>query len=90
MKASFAIMAGATLLFLVNTFGLLPKDHIPWPLPPNYGTKEGKKYNVELSNNKQDGNVKARGDEEVTNTSEEDGKAADWLGQSVNAHALFQ
>ena len=75
LKASFAIMAGATLLFLVNTFGLLPKDHIPWPLPPNYGTKEDKKYNVDLESDKQDSIVKAKvNDQEVTTTSEEDGK----------------
>ena len=45
---------------------------------------------MELKSDKQDSNVKAKGEEEVTKTSEEDGKAADWLGQSVNAHALFQ
>ncbi|PIK56537.1 putative solute carrier family 43 member 3 [Apostichopus japonicus] len=30
------ILTGATLLMLINTMFLMPKDHIPWPLPPNY------------------------------------------------------
>ncbi|XP_072042707.1 equilibrative nucleobase transporter 1-like [Amphiura filiformis] len=36
IDVSFSIMLGASLLFFINTFGLLPVDRIPWPLPQNY------------------------------------------------------
>ncbi|XP_072163404.1 equilibrative nucleobase transporter 1-like [Diadema setosum] len=35
MNACFYVLAISTLFFLVNT-ALLPRSHIPWPLPPNY------------------------------------------------------
>ena len=40
MQTSFAILAGCTLFFFINTFLLMPKRHIPWPLPPDWGAKE--------------------------------------------------
>ena len=35
LSASFFILAGSTVFFLINTI-LLPRKHIPWPLPENY------------------------------------------------------
>ena len=43
MQTSFAMLAGFTSFFFINTFLLLPKRHIPWPLPPDWGTKEDPK-----------------------------------------------
>ena len=40
MQTSFAILAGCTGFFFINTFLLMPKRHIPWPLPPGWETKE--------------------------------------------------
>ncbi len=40
LDVSFSIMIGASLLFFINTFALLPVDRIPWPLPLNYGKGE--------------------------------------------------
>ncbi len=44
LQISFAILAGATFFYFINTFIFLPKRHIPWPLPPDYGEKKKKKY----------------------------------------------
>ena len=49
MQISFAILAGFTFFFFINTFILLPKRHIPWPLPPDWGTKE--KYKTQDADN---------------------------------------
>ena len=36
MSTAFFILAGATIFFSINTFIMLPRDRIPWPLPPGY------------------------------------------------------
>ncbi|XP_033126789.1 solute carrier family 43 member 3-like [Anneissia japonica] len=37
MMACFCFLAGVAVLFNINTFVLLPKYKIPWPLPSNWG-----------------------------------------------------
>ncbi|XP_033108532.1 solute carrier family 43 member 3-like isoform X2 [Anneissia japonica] len=37
MMSCFIFLAGISLIFNVNTFILLPKYKIPWPLPENWG-----------------------------------------------------
>ena len=44
LQISFAILAGATFFYFINTFIFLPKRHIPWALPPDYGERKKKKY----------------------------------------------
>nr|XP_054765490.1 equilibrative nucleobase transporter 1-like [Lytechinus pictus] len=40
MRASFLALAISTLFFTVNTL-LLPRNHIPWPLPEDYQLRTG-------------------------------------------------
>ena len=41
LQISFAILAGATFFYFLNTFVFLPKSYIPWPLPLDYEGEGG-------------------------------------------------
>ncbi|XP_072033367.1 equilibrative nucleobase transporter 1-like [Amphiura filiformis] len=49
IQIAFATLAGATFCFFINTFVFLPKRHIPWPLPPDYGQKKKKEDNIDIA-----------------------------------------
>ncbi|XP_072049638.1 equilibrative nucleobase transporter 1-like [Amphiura filiformis] len=49
IQIAFGTLAGATSFFFINTFIFLPKRHIPWPLPPDYGQKKKKDDMTDLA-----------------------------------------
>ncbi|KAJ8042833.1 Solute carrier family 43 member 3 [Holothuria leucospilota] len=62
------LLTGASLLMLINTFFLMPADHIPWPLPPNYRPSKYKKLkdqDNDVDENGVDVDDGANGDEEM-------------------------
>ncbi|XP_072039635.1 equilibrative nucleobase transporter 1-like [Amphiura filiformis] len=63
IRIAFATLAGATFCFFINTFVFLPKRHIPWPLPPDYGKKKKDNFDAE----KVEDQVKENGPSETTN-----------------------
>ncbi|XP_072039334.1 equilibrative nucleobase transporter 1-like [Amphiura filiformis] len=63
IQIAFATLAGATFCFFINTFVFLPKHHIPWPLPPDYGKKKKDNFDAE----KVEDQVKENGPSETTN-----------------------